>query len=85
MTYVFGREVTVKLPEPNDEMHKVRQWSDVNDWGERMWKVNGRPGHPPTPVIYRDTWDEITIRQIRAFGLALLAAADYAEGGGDAE
>lgn len=81
MTYKFGREVTITLPEPDEQLHKVRQWQGFNDFGERMWKVNARRGHPPTPVLYRDAWDDMTVGHVRSLGLALLAAADYAENG----
>lgn len=72
--YVFGREVTVKLPEP-DRVDGLRAlWSGQAEHGI-FWNVVARPGS------FSATHDGVGTPCAREFGLALLAAADYAENG----
>lgn len=75
MTYVFGREVTVKLPEPTREDARTAYW--------HVDGVGGVKIHKKDNAIFIHYSGVIIPEGHMAMALAYLAAADYAELGGE--
>lgn len=86
--YEFGREVTVKLPEPNHRWldHGECLWNEPQ--GHNLRKPLGVKAHQADgkdgdlgQVIVTNVPVAFTPEAVKRFAARLLAAADYAEGG----
>lgn len=96
-SYEFGREVTIKLPEPD-------QWDQKDDkrehWSNQLFDSLGYSIRSFSKVYYQDQGPSNIIEvefcdsyssysfggdadELKHFALDLLAAADYAESGDD--
>jgi len=74
--YQFGREVTIKLPEPGLPEKPTKEW-----YGDR-WLVTGTHIPKDRRYITVDTLGNVLYPdEARELAAALLAAADYAENG----
>jgi len=74
--YVFGREVTIKLPEPTRQ--DKASWGRIAQWDVGGYIVRASLGHRDSIQIANVNGDGLHLPDL---GLALLAAADYAESG----
>jgi hypothetical protein len=78
--YQFGREVTIKLPEPNRRDEKSVYWHLDQIGGVKIHEVDNVI-YVAYPLVPRHEKDLLTAEQHKRFALILLAAADYAERG----
>jgi hypothetical protein len=80
--YVFGREVTIKLPEPIAASADVIAWLDTLDFRHLVTAVPGS-GVVRKFGVYADveTGKDYPVKHVRQAAAVLLAAADYAESG----